>query len=901
MSSPKHASLRPDGSPHIWAAFLLSILVVPADGLGAPPIALFDAPFLAVNGGPRPHGIAAGDLNGDARPDIAVAGDGDVAVLFGKGDGTFEHRVTVPKRASDVELGDLDGDGDLDLVAGGTAFLNLGAGAFGPATSFAASVGEIALGDMNRDGKLDVVAVSRDVWVFPGVSVFLGNGDGTFHLAATVPVELMENDVALGDLDGDGLLDVAVPHGRSLEEHPCWSVLGGNGDGTLDSPIGYGPCGVTHPGILAIVDPDGDGVAEVLPDVFQTRDLNGDGRLDLVAGFNGTAVTVRLGQPGGTLSPAQSFRAGRAISDIAIADFDLDGALDLAVATWGCEAFGVGGYFCQPEEFPTTISVLRGHGDGTFGGGGTTVNGLTEVGATAIADVDGDGRQDLVALRGSGFAGFASVLIGNGSGGFGPATDYTVAAYPTDLVVADLDADGRPDLAAASYNGAMVTVLHNLGGGVLGDRHEYPPGGRAQDIAVGLVTADAIPDLVVSVFGSSGLSMLRGRGDGTFDPAVSSAAEADRLELGDMDEDGILDVVATHYNGVKLLRGTGAGTFTRETLMPTAHQPSDLALADFNRDGHLDVVFGYNELTPTTAYGTVTLRLGNGNGTFQPARSFDVGSQPIDVKAADVDLDGFLDIVTADDQSESVSLLLGNGDGTFREKLGYGAMGRLPQRLSLGDLNQDAVPDLVISHFYANRITVLIGQQGSPTATVLAFFQAERTSEGIEVRWRFADPGSVVEARLERSETPEGPWRSIEAEIRDEGGASVALDRAATDGHAYAYRLIAIDSRGETRTFGPLAVGGAMAVLAPRVTVAPNPSAGPVRFEYEVPEGPVRLSVVDLQGRRVALLVAGRARSGHQVVTWNGSELRGRVRSGIYIALLETPSGAVTRRFIVAR
>jgi hypothetical protein len=246
-----------------------------------------------------PTDIAVGDFNRDGKMDIAVtnvSGANRISVSFGNGDGTFVAPVdySVPGRPTYVEIGDFNADGNLDLVAPlynsqptGTVSVLLGSanGSFtvqSPIITGTAPFGPlgVAVGDFNGDGAQDFAVANEGE---SNVSVFIGNGNGTFQGQQTYSTGSNPSYLAVADLDQDGKLDLVVSRnsGNSL------SVLAGNGDGTFDAAVSYG--------------------AGLAAGRLVTGDLNGDGRTDVVVGDSGynTAVSTLLNaSPGGTQSSA---------------------------------------------------------------------------------------------------------------------------------------------------------------------------------------------------------------------------------------------------------------------------------------------------------------------------------------------------------------------------------------------------------------------------------------------------------------------------------------------------------------------------------------------------------------------------------------------------------------------
>ncbi len=304
--------------------------------------------------------------------------------------------------------------------------------------------------------------------------------------------------------------------------------------------------------------------------------------------------------------------------DIAAGDFDHDGNADLAIADAGSN----------------DVTLL--FGDGT---GGLTVKGTlpaaVEPSAIAAGKLNADDFTDVVVAKDMSNA--IGVYLSNGDGTFQPAVDYAMGTDPKGVVLADFDGDGTLDVATADYIGDTVSVRLGKGDGTFGDLKQTPVPGGPWGLAAGNLDAGGTVDLVVTL--------------------VVMGVDRSCPEPGKC------------YGAVAPLLGNGDGTFTYGGSAVNAaveNGPVRIALADFNHDGKLDAAVVAEEATD---FGLDVL-LGNGDGTFQPLAPYAVGSFPEDVVAADLNGDGIIDLATADsfgtaNAKNSVSVLLGNGDGTF--------------------------------------------------------------------------------------------------------------------------------------------------------------------------------------------------------------------------------------------
>jgi hypothetical protein len=664
------ADLNGDGKPDVviadycidssCATGSVSVLLGNGDGTFQPAVSYS-------SGGVGAFYVVVGDFNRDGVPDLAVANEwsdkkltsGSVAVLLGNGDGTFKAAVSYLSGGSETEslaVGDFNGDGKLDLAAtdetgGVSVFLGKGDGTFHKPVIYSSGVlipVSVAVADVNGDHKLDLVLAGQGENHQGYVGVLLGNGDGTFGAAAAYPsgAKFAQN-VAVGDFNRDGKLDLAVAHWNgSGPNGGIVGVLLGNGDGTFQPPVTYAAGGGAPYSVVV-------------------SDFNGDGKLDLVTGNEDSTIGVLLGNGDGTFKNVVSYLAASGAGFAVMGDFNQDNKLD--VAEVGVEGVGQTGY----------ISVLLGKGDGTFVAPHSYVTGGANVVASfaATGDFNRDGKLDLVVsdFDQGNHVGSVAVLLGNGDGTLRPRVSYpTAGSFATGVAVGDFNGDGKLDLAVGvscsdpnCAQGAVNVFLGN-GDGTFQPAVTYLPGISPNFVEVGDFNNDGIPDLLLtgncspSVCGGL-VSVLLGKGDGTFQAGMtfdSGGVGPGFAGVGDFNGDGNLDLAIGNNcsdnnctNGeVSVMLGNGDGTFRSPVNYPVSWLGGDVVVGDFNRDGRLDLAMAdtcfMGLCSPSD--GPISVFLGNGDGNFQPAVGYGsgfVGNYPSFLAAEDLDGDGNLDLV----------------------------------------------------------------------------------------------------------------------------------------------------------------------------------------------------------------------------------------------------------------
>jgi hypothetical protein len=698
--------------------------------------------FVGASGGP----LALADYDGDARLDLAVAGNPSLRVLVGDGAGGFRPGVDVINARSSrfLRTGDLDGDRHLELVYD----TDLGIGiAFNPLRLRGDAVGFVpvetefevrglAVHDLDGDGDLDLAAAGGFK-----VALFLNGGGARFAIATTLVADSSPLTVAALDLDADGDVDLATVNSVTSDFPGNVSVYKRLDTGTFAVPRNFGVG--RAPASLEVADLDGDGHPDLA--VPATRD--------------GT-VSVLFNLGDGNLATALDLEVAHAPEGLLAVDLEVDGDLDLVAAS--------------PSE--RKLSLLFNHGAGAFG---PSIARNLPLGVRHLeaADLDGDGLPEVVA--GNSFLGEVLVLshaasayssdcnrngvpdeceleagdcnrnsvpddcdlasgasidcnanaipdecepdcnlngvadacdIAGGSDDcnqngipdecdtqagilFGPPVNLEVEAISA--LAGDLDRDGDQDLVLTLVSaGAAVRLNRGDGSFTAG---ETVQGGQAH--ALGDLDGDGALDLGAAGSGGETVSVHLNRGDATFKEAgVYSGSRRlvfTGLGAGDFDADGDLDLAAIDAGGgVSVLLNGGAADFKAPALATTlASAPGGFLVRDLDADGRSDLA----------TWPPLMLLFSQGNGF----KAVDLAlADPREVTAADLDRDGDLDLAASGVEGGDTAILFNRGQGAFAAAERLGCCG-FPGPVTAGDLDLDGDSDLVLEGVVRGNLALL--------------------------------------------------------------------------------------------------------------------------------------------------------------------------------------------------
>jgi hypothetical protein len=689
------------------------------------------------------------DVNGDGKPDLIFANGttpGLLTVLTNNGSGGFGSNATlsVGYAPKSLTAADVNGDHKIDLISADlysgtlTVYTNNGIGAFGLSGTYNAGSDpySVIAADLNDDGKMDLVCADE---YGNTVTILTNNGAGVFGSNATCTVGSEPMSVAAVDLNGNGKLALVTAN-YGFSEGNTLTVLTNNGSGVYGSNatlvVGNGPISVV------------------------AADMNGDGKPDLIcANSQDNTLTVLTNNGAGGFGMNTLLFEGENPQCVMAADVNGDGRLDLisgdeytgmtvqtqvGFTAW---RYAVGGgpdcivatniinanpvAVVSANAASSTLTVLTNNGVGIFGSN-ATLHVSNGAGITASGDFNGDGRPDLVCVN-SGGAGSLTILTNNGNGGFGSNTTFSVGSTPDCVAPVDVNGNGRLALAVTA-NGELLLCTNN-GADVFGVNATLETGNVPGFVVAADVNGDHQPDLIV----------------------------ANKL----------------NHTLVVFLNNGGGGYVSNGTYT-VGLNPIAVVAADVNGDGKPDLI-SVNEQDST-----VTVLTNSGGGIFVSNATYFVGtsplgSSPISAVAADINGDGWPDLIVvnsgANEDASSLTILTNNGSGVFGLYANIttdtqAAENSGPDYITTADVNGDGKPDLIVAES-SGTVTVLINTIAPPTALApLLLGSTFSGANGLVLSWSSLATNIVIQTNADLTGTN---WETANYSITTTNGTNQSV------------------------------------------------------------------------------------------------------------------------------
>lgn len=729
--------------------------------------------------------VVISDLNGDGRPDL-IASTGNYIRIYRhsldtQGSPVFQHQtsleLSITGPVADLQVGDLNNDGKPDILALGQGRLNqyrntsqnLGY-SFQHTIRAMPNLASMAIGDLDGDGRLDIILGLRNFMRLEFYKNTSTTNALTFSGSVIFNIPSSAVTVQTVDMDGDGKLDVVASYSNTTV-----SILKNNfvsGQTANSSSLSQWknfPSGasIASDQVTDIADMDGDGRFDIIINVQS----NTNPRIAIIRGITVPTISsiLPISGPIGTAITIQGTNFNLQGSDNHV----YFGAVKARVTS--ATSSGIEVTLPEGASFGN-ISMTDIRGGNTAVSNQlftpTYANGLIQYRtqqkfatgnrpiAPILADIDGDGKPDMIVAN---FLENSISIYRNTStsgsmdaGSFGPKIDFVTNSQPVHISLGDLNGDGRPDLVvanAASGNSlSYVSVYLNQSSPGSIDATSLK---QKMDIALASGSSgprstaiadfdgDGLSDIAVACAGSNSIVLLRNLSSNPNNLAFNSSltfptgAAPFSMLAQDFDGDGKIDLAVANRdtNTVSLYRNLSVNgghiAFSAATAFTTGNRPHAITAGDYDGDGKIDLAVANLDDHSVSIFRN-TLSAGTIDATsFAPKVDLNVGSNPNDIRTADLDGDGRPDLATSNYGSNSVSVLRNNFSGTldasaFEAKKDF-TTGDTPWGLALGDIDGDGRPDIVAANYAdlnnENTLSVLLNGALAPTlqATELNF------------------------------------------------------------------------------------------------------------------------------------------------------------------------------------
>jgi hypothetical protein len=834
-----------------------------------------------------------GDLDGDGKPDLAVAnqGAGTVSVLrntsIGAGNISFAPKVDyiVGGSPNFDYIGDLDGDGKPDLAAAnvGSASISTFRNTSAPgAISFAAKVDfatgttpyGLTMSDIDGDGKLDLTSAN---WVDNNVSVLRNTsvvGNITFAARVNFAVTLTPHGISAGDLDGDGKPDLAVTNTAASSRISTLINTSTPGSITFSPKVDY--VVTNNPYGIVTGDVDGDGKLDIVStntssnSVSILRNTGNAASMSLISyaptsGPVGTTVIITgTGFNTTMANDIVYFGATKATVTAASATsltVTVPAGADYRFITVTNSGTNLTAYSRIPYNLTTACSAVS-FAAGVSAQGGTCY-------WMETCDIDADGKADLVGP--DYFAGAAAGLVITrntstpGTISFAAKSTFaTQATQPCDATPGDFDGDGKPDVAVGG-NGGGISVFRNTstpGTISFAAKVDYATPGQDQDLSVSDFDGDGKPEIVSTNWSGNSVSVFRnispGAGAISFAAFVTFAVGTQpwTIDCGDLDGDGKPDIVAGNFigNSISILRNTsscGTISFAPKVDYAAGTVPVKVHIGDIDGDGKADICVTVRDVAEVLVYRNLSTP---GTISFAAGLAFALpGTSHYGVAIGDINGDGKPDIAAGNYTNNNTSYFINTstpGTISFAARVDL-ATGGISYDVVIGDIDGDGRPDIVTQNT-SNLVYVLRN-----TCTVLPIellsFSGEPNGEDVLLQWSTASEINNDYFTVERSEDA-ADFSEI-GRLKGAGNSNSLLDYLLVDGHPYKginyYRLKQTDYDGKytySKTVAVLMDNSGQT----SINIFPNPANTILNCIISlIEDGTVNISILDIVGNMV--------------------------------------------------
>ncbi|CAF2767020.1 unnamed protein product [Rotaria sp. Silwood2] len=643
----------------------------------------------------HPSSLVVGDFNNDNILDVIVANSGtmNIGVFLGYRNGSFTNMITYPTGLDSspqfIVTSDFDNDKNLDLVVANTEYNNVfllkgyGNGSFSIAATHAtgpfSTPKSIVTGDFDNSNRSDVAiinSVTNNILILSSFAVH----PITSRLNYSTGAYSQPDSIAVGDFNHDNQLDIVVANSNSSSI----GVFLGLGNGTFESQRIYVIENNARPQSVAL------------------GDFNNDNNLDIVVGISGiNSIRIYLGNGNGTFKYTNMYQVeGFYPFLVAVGDFNQDNNLDIVTAAYGINSAG----------------VFLGYGNGTF----TILKTYAPESdiysnSVAVGDFNNDSLLDFVIAHYR--RATISIHLGYGNGSFYISMIISTGVnYPSNIAIGDLNNDEQLDLIFADPYSSSIDTMFGYGNGTFGSIHMYLTGVGSYPWSIGLghLNNDTFLDIVVVNQWYFSISIILGNRNGTFGAqnmfSTGFASLPSSIAFGDFNNDNQLDIVVTNIgtNDFHVFLVYYNADFTRKTSLLTGSRPHpySIAVGNFNNNSGTDIAVA------NAGTDNVQILLDYEKETFMNKFIYSTGfgSRPQYIITADINKDSQLDIVVANYWMSNINVFFGFGNGTFDDPTVHSTdFESLPSSIAVGDFQKDGWMDVVVANDGTDSIGLFLG------------------------------------------------------------------------------------------------------------------------------------------------------------------------------------------------